>query len=64
MSFPHHVIYQEGTMIRERGLKGMLVLVELPYGWDLSTNDVFRSEAALAMMLSLYVTLGIFLLDE
>jgi hypothetical protein len=32
------------------------------FGWRLSLDDVFRQEPALAMMLSLYVTLGIFLL--
>jgi hypothetical protein len=29
MSFPHYVIWQEGTMIRERALKVVLVIVGL-----------------------------------
>jgi hypothetical protein len=50
-------------LIRERALKVVLVLVGLLFSaaiYPLTT--FFRSEAALAMMLSLYVTLGIFLL--
>jgi drug/metabolite transporter superfamily protein YnfA len=63
MSFPHRVIYQEGTMIRERALKSVLVLVGLLFMAGIYPLTMFfRSEAALAMMLSLYVTLGIFLL--
>src|SRR5437879_12607588 len=60
---------QEGTMNRERALKVVLVLVGLLFsagiypgvtsvrsGWEANKED------ALPMMLSLYVTLGIFLL--
>jgi hypothetical protein len=50
-------------MNRERALKVVLVLVGLLFSaliYPLTT--FFSSEAALAMMLSLYVTLGIFLL--
>jgi hypothetical protein len=50
-------------MIRKRALKGVLVLVGLLFTAGIYPLTVFfRSEAALAMMLSLYVTLGIFLL--
>jgi len=63
------VIQQEGTMNRERALKILLVVVGLIFsagvyplltsvwsGWQANKED------ALPMMLSLYVTLGIFLL--
>ena len=50
-------------MIRERALKVVLVLVGLLFSAGIYPLMMFfRSEAALAMMLSLYVTLGIFLL--
>lgn len=50
-------------MMRERALKGVLVLVGLLFTAGIYPLTMFfRSEAALAMMLSLYVTLGIFLL--
>ena len=50
-------------MIRERALKVVLVLVGLLFSAAIYPLTMFfRSEAALAMMLSLYVTLGIFLL--
>jgi Family of unknown function (DUF6632) len=50
-------------MIRERALKVALVLVGLLFSAGIYPLTMFfRSEAALAMMLSLYVTLGIFLL--
>jgi hypothetical protein len=49
--------------MRERVLKGMLVLVGLLFIAGIYPLMMFfRIEAALAMMLSLYVTLGIFLL--
>jgi hypothetical protein len=63
------VIQQEGTMNRERALKILLVVVGLIFsagvyplvtsvrsGWQANKED------ALPMMLSLYVTLGVFLL--
>jgi hypothetical protein len=56
-------IFQEDTMRRERALKVVLILVGL-----LFTAMVYplvlsvKQEPALAMMMSLYVTLGIFLL--
>jgi hypothetical protein len=50
-------------MSRERGLKIVLVLVGLLFSALLYPMMLFvRQEPALAMMLSLYVTLGIFLL--
>jgi tryptophan-rich sensory protein len=50
-------------MIRERALKIVLVLVGLLFSAGIYPLMMFfRSEAAGAMMLSLYVTLGIFLL--
>jgi hypothetical protein len=50
-------------LIRERALKVVLVLVGLLFSAAIYPLTMFfRSEAALAMMLSLYVTLGIFLL--
>jgi tryptophan-rich sensory protein len=54
---------QEGTMIRERALKVVLVLVGLIFTAAVYPLMMFFSrEPALAMMLSLYVTLGILLL--
>jgi hypothetical protein len=50
-------------MIRERPLKAVLVVVGLLFSAGIYPLTIFfSSEAALAMMLSLYVTLGIFLL--
>jgi hypothetical protein len=50
-------------MIRERALKVALVLVGLLFSAAIYPLTMFlRSEAGVAMMLSLYVTLGIFLL--
>ena len=50
-------------MIRERALKVVLVLVGLLFSAGVYPLMMFlRSEASAAMMLSLYVTLGIFLL--
>jgi len=50
-------------MIRERALKAVLVVAGLLFLAGIYPLTIFfRSEAALAMMLSLYVTLGIFLL--
>ena len=50
-------------MIRERALKVVLVLVGLLFSAGVYPLMMFvRQEPALAMMLSLYVTLGIFLL--
>ena len=50
-------------MIRERALKVVLVLVGLLFSAGIYPLTMFLwSQAALAMMLSLYVTLGIFLL--
>jgi hypothetical protein len=50
-------------MIRERALKVLLVLVGLLFTAGIYPLTIFFSrEPALAMMLSLYVTLGIFLL--
>src|SRR5229473_3908017 len=67
--FPNSSFPQEGPMYRERALKVVLVLVGLLFsagiypvvtsirsGWEANKED------ALPMMLSLYVTLGIFLL--
>ena len=53
----------EDTMNRERALKVVLMLVGLLFlALIYPLTMFFSSEAALAMMLSLYVTLGIFLL--
>jgi len=66
--FFHYLIEQEGTMWRERVLKGALVLVGLLFsvgGGYILTTSLWRanqSEYTFDMMLSLYVTLGIFLL--
>jgi len=50
-------------MLRERILKGLLILVGLLFTAGIYPLFVFFSrEPALSMMLSLYVTLGIFLL--
>ena len=50
-------------MIRERALKVVLVLVGLMFTAAVYPLTIFFSrEPALAMMLSLYVTLGVFLL--
>jgi hypothetical protein len=50
-------------MIRERALKVVLVLVGLLFSAGIYPLRMFLwSEAGVAMMLSLYVTLGIFLL--
>jgi hypothetical protein len=54
---------EEGTMWRERTLKIVLVLVGLLFTAMVYPLVLFvRQEPALAMMLSVYVTLGIFLL--
>jgi hypothetical protein len=50
-------------MIRERALQGVLVLAGLLFLAGIYPLMLyFRTEAALAMMLSLYVALGVFLL--
>ena len=54
---------QEGTMRRERALKLVLVLVGLLFSALIYPLTMFvRQEPALAIMLSVYVTLGVFLL--
>src|SRR5713226_3662399 len=54
---------EEGTMRRERALKVVLVVVGLIFSGLVYPLTMFvRQEPALAMMLSVYVTLGIFLL--
>ncbi|MGH9864715.1 MAG: DUF6632 domain-containing protein, partial [Candidatus Acidiferrales bacterium] len=54
---------REGIMHRERALKVVLVLVGLLFTATVYPLTMFFSRGpALAMMLSLYVTLGIFLL--
>src|ERR1017187_4968211 len=56
-------VYEETTMRRERALKIVLVLVGLLFTALVYPLVLFvKQEPALAMMLSLYVTLGIFLL--
>src|ERR1019366_904547 len=56
-------VYEETTMRRERALKIVLVLVGLLFTAGVYPLMVFvRQDPALAMMMSLYVTLGIFLL--
>src|SRR4029077_13579534 len=54
---------EEGTMNRERALKVVLVVVGLIFcGLAYPLTMFVKQEPALAMMLSVYVTLGIFLL--
>jgi hypothetical protein len=54
---------QEATMKRERALKVVLVVVGLIFSALVYPLTIFvRAAPALAMMLSVYVTLGIFLL--
>jgi hypothetical protein len=67
MSSPHRVIQEEGTMNRERVLKVVLVLVGLLfspgiYPLTMSLWKMNESNYGDDMMLSLYFTLGIFLL--
>jgi hypothetical protein len=58
-----HRVYEETTMHRERVLKVALVVVGLIFSALVYPMTMFvRQEPALAMMLSLYVTLGVFLL--
>src|SRR6266481_24626 len=57
------VFCQEGTMRRERALNVVLVVVSSIFSGLVYPLTMFvRQEPALAMMLSVYVTLGIFLL--
>jgi len=53
---------QEGTMIRERALKVVLVVVGLLFVAMAYPLVAMRLDEALQMMLSVYITLGIFLL--
>jgi FtsH-binding integral membrane protein len=53
---------QEDIMIRERALKVVLVLVGLLFLATVYPLVEMRQEPALQMMLSIYVTLGVFLL--
>jgi hypothetical protein len=67
VSSPLEVIEQEGTMNRERGLKVVLVLVGVLFSAGIVPLTLIlwhrnQSQAGDAMMLSLYVTLGILLL--
>jgi hypothetical protein len=55
-------IRRKGTMIRERALKIVMVIVELLFVATFYGIVIVRGEEALQMMLSIYVTLGIFLL--
>jgi hypothetical protein len=61
--FARYVTQQEGSMNRERALKIVLVVVGVLFSALVYPLVVFgRQEPAVAMMLSVYVTLGIFLL--
>jgi hypothetical protein len=67
MSSRHYVIQQECTMNRERALRVVLVLVGLLFAAGIYPLTMIlwqrnRSDGGDAMMLSLYVTLGILLL--
>jgi hypothetical protein len=63
LRFPKNVIEQEGSMRGERALKVVLVVVGLLFVATVYPMLMFVKQApALAMMLSVYVTLGIFLL--
>jgi drug/metabolite transporter superfamily protein YnfA len=54
---------KEDTMIRDRALKVVLIIVGLLFcAGAYALTLVWRQDPALAMMLSVYVTLGIFLL--
>jgi hypothetical protein len=53
---------QEGTMIRERVLKVVLVVVGLLFVAMAYPLLTMRLDEALQMMMSVYITLGIFLL--
>ena len=53
---------QEGTMGRERALQVVLVIVGLLFVATVYPLVQLRQDEALQMMLSLYVTLGVFLL--
>src|ERR1700758_1567930 len=59
----HLTSSQEAPMNRQRALKTLLLLVGLLFSAAVYPMVLFlKQEPALAMMLSLYVTLGIFLL--
>src|SRR5215469_16604744 len=61
--FLHIVFGRRATMIRERALKVVMVLVGLLFLAGVYPLIItLRQEPAVAMMMSLYVTLGIFLL--
>jgi uncharacterized protein DUF6632 len=67
MFSPPHVIPQEGAMTRERVLKVVLVLLGLLFSAGIYPVTTIlwgrdRSGDGDAMMLSLYIALGIFLL--
>src|SRR6202158_5877558 len=54
---------QEGTMNRERALKVVLVVVGLLFSASVyPLMMMVKQDSALAMMMSLYATLGVFLL--
>jgi drug/metabolite transporter superfamily protein YnfA len=62
-TFTLSVFYRGAAMRRERALKVVLVVVGLIFFGLIYPMTMFvRHEPALAMMLSVYVTLGIFLL--
>jgi succinate-acetate transporter protein len=61
--FPYHVIAQEVTMVRERTLRIVLVIVGLLFVAGVYPLVMFFSrEPTVPMLMSIYVTLGIFLL--
>jgi hypothetical protein len=62
-SYPLQADFREDTMGRERALKIVLVLVGLLFAALVYPMLVFvKLESALAMMMCLYATLGVFLL--
>src|SRR5262249_61626195 len=61
--FPYHVIAQEVTMVRERTLRIVLVIVGLLFvAGGYSLVMVFSRGATVAVLMRIFVTLGLFLL--
>src|SRR5881227_955157 len=61
-TFSYFSFWQEGTVIRERALKIVLVIAGLLFVATVYGLVKLREEETLQMMLSIYVTLGVFLL--
>jgi hypothetical protein len=61
-AFPYFISWQEDTMIRERALKVVMVLVGLLFLAAVYPLIVVKQQQALQMMMSVYITLGVFVL--